>query len=226
MRLRTAGSWNNNRGIATSLMEATLVITIAAILSTVAIVTSGDQVGDADLERSSSELKLIGISVLSFMQDTGHAPAYLAGNLNGPNDSIVMLLESGGNDPDDSTGTWPIGEGTSVKVDLLTNQINQNNPGDSKISYLRVGEIAHARFQGWNGPYMSKIPAANPWGDKYLVNIGYATSQGAAGANLPPGKRPAVFVISAGPNRSIETNFLQAADEFVEAGDDQIFRIQ
>jgi type II secretory pathway pseudopilin PulG len=207
-------------------MEATLVITIAAILSTVAIVTSGDSVADADSEKGNSEVKLIGVSILTFMQDTGYAPAYLAGNQNGANDAIAMILESGGSYPDDSTGTWPIGESAGVKIDLLTNQINQNNPGDSKISYLRVGEIDHARFRGWNGPYMSKIPSADPWGDKYLVNIGYATSQGAATANLPTGRRPAVFVISAGPNRSIETKFLQAADEFVEGGDDQIFRIQ
>lgn len=204
-------------------MEATLVITIAAVLSTVAVITSSDQIADADAQTGSSEVKLIGVSVLSFMQDTGYAPAYLAGNRSGPADTVAMILESEGSTPDDATGTWPFKE---AKADLLTHQLTTNNPGDSKVSYLRVGEISYARFQGWNGPYMSKIPAADPWGDKYLVNIGYATSQGAASANLPTGRRPAVFVISAGPNRSIETKFLQAADEFVEGGDDEIFRIQ
>lgn len=226
MRRRTATTWGNNRGIATSLMEATLVITIAAVLSTVAIITSSDQVSDADTTTGNSEVKLIGVSILSFMQDTGYAPAYLAGNKNGPSDTIAMILESEGSYPDDSTGTWPIGESANVTVDLLTNHLTQNNPGNSKVSYLRFGEIDYARFQGWNGPYMSKIPAADPWGDKYLVNIGFATSQGAAAANLPAGRRPAVFVLSAGPNRSIETKYLQLADEFVEGGDDQIFRIQ
>lgn len=204
-------------------MEATLVITIAAVLSSVAIITSSDQVADADAQTGRSEVKLIGVSVLSFMQDTGYAPAYLAGNRNGPTDTVAMILESAGSTPDDATKTWPFAD---AKVDLLEHHLTRNNPGDSKVSYLRLGEIAHARFQGWNGPYMSRIPAGDPWGGKYLVNIGYATSQGAASANLATGRRPAVFVISAGPNRSIETKFLQAADEFVEGGDDEIFRIQ
>lgn len=229
MRTRSQGFWKDNRGIATSLMEATLVITIAAVLSTVAVITSSDQVSDANTTQGHSEVKLMGVSILSFMQDTGYAPAYLAGNKNGPNDEVAWILESDGSYPDDSTKTWPINgakELQSVKVDLLANHLTLNNPGNSKISYRRIGEISYARFQGWNGPYMSKIPAADPWGDKYLVNIGFATSQGAAAANLATGKRPAVFVISAGPNRSIDTKYFQAADEFVEGGDDEIFRIQ
>jgi type II secretory pathway pseudopilin PulG len=223
MRRRSQGLWTDNRGIATSLMEATLVITIAAVLSTVAIITSSDQVSDADSQTSNSEVKLIGVSILSFMQDTGYSPAFLAGNRIGPTDAITMILASGGNDPDDATGTWPLTDG---KVDLLEHHLTRNNPADSNVPYTRIGELTYARFQGWNGPYMSKLPSADPWGDKYLVNIGFATSQGAAGANLPKGKRPAVFVITAGPNQSIETKYLQAADEFVEGGDDQIFRIQ
>src|SRR4051812_26634789 len=223
MRRRNQSFWKDNRGIATSLMEASLVIAIAAVLSTVAIITSADQVADADTTTSHSEVKLIGVSVLSFMQDTGYSPAYLAGTSNGPNDSIVEILESEGSDPDDSTGTWPLKDG---KTDLLSNHLTQNNPANSKVAYKRVGEISYARFQGWNGPYMSKIPAADPWGDRYLVNIGFSTSQGAAKANLPTGRRPAVYAISAGPNRSLETKYLQAADEFVEGGDDEVFRIQ
>ena len=223
MRKRSQGFWKDNRGIATSLMEATLVITIAAVLSTVAIITSSDQVADAETTTSHSEVKLIGVSVLSFMQDTGYSPAYLAGNKIGPNDAIAAILGSDGSDPSDSTGTWPLKDG---KRDQLTNHLTLNNPGESNIAYTRVGEISYARFQGWNGPYMSKIPAGDPWGDRYLVNIGFSTSQGAAAANMPIGRRPAVFVISAGPNRTLETKYLQAADEFVEGGDDEIFRIQ
>jgi hypothetical protein len=73
---------------------------------------------------------------------------------------------------------------------------------------------------------MSKLPSADPWDDKYLANTGLLTSQGVQFAELPPGRRPAVFVISAGMNRTIETRFLQAADEFQTGGDDIVFRIQ
>ena len=212
----------DNRGIATSLMEATLVITIAAVLSSVAVAISSDQVADADRANSSSEVKLIGVSILAFMQDTGHAPAFRSGDAIGASDPFTPILETEGSDPDDTTGTWPGAENR----DLLDNHLNRNNPAESGVAYVRPGEIAHARFQGWNGPYMSKLPAADPWGDKYLANTGFLTSQGVQQANLPQGKKPAVFVISAGANRSLETRFLQAADEFQSGGDDLVFRIQ
>lgn len=212
----------DDRGIATSLMEATLVITIAAVLSSVAVAISSDQVTDADIATGSSEVKLIGVSILAFMQDTGYAPAFRSGTAIGPSDPFTLILETEGSDPDDTTGTWPSPENR----DLLDNHLNRNNPAASGLAYVRLGEIAHSRFQGWNGPYMSKLPAADPWGDKYLANTGFLTSQGVQSANLPAGRKPAVFVISAGMNRSLETRFLQAADEFQTGGDDLVFRIQ
>src|SRR5262249_48075513 len=106
------------------------------------------------------------------------------------------------------------------------NQLNLDNPGLSGIAYSRVGELSYARFQGWNGPYMSQLPSADPWGDKYLANVGLLTTQGAQLANLPPGRRPAVFVISAGANRTLETSYLQAGGQFTAGGDDVVFRIQ
>jgi type II secretory pathway pseudopilin PulG len=46
----------------------------------------------------------------------------------------------------------------------------------------------------WKGPYLAAIPA-DPWGSKYLVNVeGYFNS------------RERVVVLSAGPNRTIETD--------------------
>lgn len=215
--------WKDNRGIATSLMEATLVVTIAAVLSSVAVITTSDQVSDANTTNSTTEVKLIGVSILSFMQDCGYAPAYLNGNATGPNDTITMVVQTGGSDPFDETKTWPSPKSGRESLD---NQINHNDPGGSGIPYKRVGDIEWNKGKGWDGPYMSRLPDGDPWGDRYLCNVGFATSQGAIQANLPSGKRPAVFCISAGANRTIETKYIQAADEFQPGGDDQIFRIQ
>jgi hypothetical protein len=204
-------------------MEVSTVIAITAILASVAVVVSNQEISGANTQSGNSEVKLIGVSILSFIQDTGFAPAFLSGQSTGPNDGVVLVLQTTGADPSDATQTWP---STGESRDLLNNHIVQDNPAGSGIPYLRIGEISYARFKGWNGPYMSRLPSADPWGDRYLVNIGFATSQGAHLANLPTGKRPAVFVLSAGANRQIETNFIQAADEFVAGGDDQVFRIQ
>jgi hypothetical protein len=157
------------------------------------------------------------------MQDTGYAPAYANGLATGPVDTVMMIMQSGGSEPSDGTKTWPSDKSGRESMD---NQLNHNNPMGSGIPYKRVGDIEWNKSKGWDGPYMSRIPDGDPWGDRYMCNTGFATSQGLAQANLGTGKRPAVFCISAGANRTIETKYLQAADEFQPGGDDQIFRIQ
>jgi hypothetical protein len=92
-----------------------------------------------------------------------------------------------------------------------------------------MGQISYARFKGWNGPYTGKMPSSDPWDDKYFVNIQLLTPKGIQqeqSLTLGTGQRPAVFVISAGPNRQLETKFDQAADAFAAGGDDIVFRIQ
>ena len=71
-------------------------------------------------------------------------------------------------------------------------------------------------------------PDSDPWGDKYLVNVQFLTPQGEdlASLEVPTGGRLAVVVLSAGPNRTIETEFEQLNDSFEAGGDDIVFRIQ
>jgi type II secretory pathway pseudopilin PulG len=212
----------DDRGLATSLIEATLVITIAAVLSSVALTFVEDHTADAQLNNAQAEVKLIGISVLGFIQDTGFAPLFRSGLQTGPNDPIYSVLETTGSEPSDLTGTWstdPNGR------DQVYNHLVGNLPGSLTPGYRRVGEFAYARFKGWNGPYISKLPPSDPWGDKYLVNIGLM-QRTLAQNEFAAGRRLAVFVISAGPDRAIQTRFEQFADAFVAGGDDVIFRIQ
>jgi type II secretory pathway pseudopilin PulG len=219
---RLLGRLTNDRGIATSLIEATLVITIAAVLSSVALTLVGDQTGDAQVNNGQAEVKLIGISILGFIQDTGFAPAFRSGLETGPNDLTYAVLETSGSEPSDSTATWPQDRSSR---DQVYNHLVVNQPGGIAPGYRRVGDFAYARFKGWNGPYVSKLPPADPWGDKYLVNIGLM-QQTVAQNDSTAGRRLAVFVISAGPDRLLQTRFEQLADGFVTGGDDIVFRIQ
>jgi hypothetical protein len=62
------------------------------------------------------------------------------------------------------------------------------------------------------------------------VNVQLLTAKGVqmeqSTLALGTGQRPAVFVVSAGPNRQLETRFDQVAEGFVAGGDDIVFRIQ
>src|SRR5581483_7720192 len=168
------------------------------------------------------------------MSDTGFAPAYKLGNARGPQDGIFRLLQSGGNDPIVTASlNWPMSDPS--QRDALENQLINNEPGYSGTGnfsgtpYPRMGQIWWARQKGWNGPYAASLAKSDPWGDRYFVNVQLLTPQGVQMANtlaLGPGQRPAVFVISAGPNQQLETRFDQVAELFVAGGDDIVFRIQ
>jgi hypothetical protein len=226
----------DERGIATSLIEATTVIAIAAILTSVAMIAASDQADDASLANTQGEVKLIGLSILSFMQDNGFAPVFRSGNARGLEDEIFLVLESGGSEPDDATGQWSQGLRDHFDHHLVHNTPGTDSLADVISAYPRVGQVTDrlgepvSRTRGWNGPYMSRIPPADPWDGKYLSNVGLLTARGEEIArtafNLPEGLPPAVFVISAGPNRSIETKMVQPTELFVVGGDDIVFRIQ
>jgi type II secretory pathway pseudopilin PulG len=222
----------DERGIATSLLEAVLVIAIVAIVSAIALTAAMNHIENARLARAASDTEAIAISIHSFMHDTGFAPAFKNGNARGPGDDIFLVLETGGSDPfiDPMAGMslhWPM---HAADHDLLENQLVKNKPGNTGTAYPRMGEISFARFKGWNGPYTASMPSSDPWGDKYLVNVQLLTPKGVQMAHdtltLGTGQRAAAFVISAGPNRQLDTKFDQAADSFVAGGDDVVYRIQ
>lgn len=235
MKRQMTAMIKDERGIATSLLEATLVLIIGAIISTVALGAALNHMDDAKLARAQADTEMIGIAIHSFTNDTGFAPAYKRGNLRGPQDDVFFVLQSDGSDPIvDASLHWPMTNADDR--DLLTNQLISNQPGYSGtgnflgIAYPRMGQITWSRFKGWNGPYLGTTPKPDPWGDRYFVNVQLLTQQGLDAAHdtltLGVGQRPAVFVISAGPNQRIDTRFDQTADGFTAAGDDIIFRIQ
>ena len=75
---------------------------------------------------------------------------------------------------------------------------------------------------------MIALPKTDPWGDKYIINVrnlhsGYLKTLSGSSSRLP---KLAVIVLSAGPNRNIETRVDQSFDSFSAAGDDIVFRVK
>jgi type II secretory pathway pseudopilin PulG len=73
--------------------------------------------------------------------------------------------------------------------------------------------------------YVSSTTSADPWGNRYLVNIGVALSPATAEKPSVPGERgsdmlTAMWVLSAGPNGIIETPFNALASSASLGGDD------
>jgi len=226
--MKAAQLVTGENGIATSLLEAALVIAIVAVLSSIALVAAMRHIEDARLSRAMADAQMIGISIHSFMNDTGFAPVFKSGNARGLADDIFLVLQTDGNDAGvDSSLHWPAAGNSR---DRLENQLMKNQPGGTGAPYPRIGQISSARFKGWNGPYTTSMPSSDPWGDRYLVNVQLLTPKGVQMEHdtltLGPGQRAAVFVVSAGSNRQLETRFDQVTESFVAGGDDIVFRIQ
>jgi type II secretory pathway pseudopilin PulG len=203
-------------GAAASLIEAVAVIAILAIVAAIALAATVQHIEDARLARAMADTQMIGIGIQSFKSGTAR----------GPQDDFFLMLQSTGSDPGIASSlNWPA---DARQIDRLENQLIKNQPGGSGAPYPRMGQISYARFKGWDGPYFTTLPS-DPWGDKYLVNAQLLSPKGIqmeTSLTLGIGQRPAVFVVSAGPNRQLETKFDQIADQFVAGGDDIVYRIQ
>jgi type II secretory pathway pseudopilin PulG len=122
----------------------------------------------------------------------------------------------------------------SIEGDLIRNLLGNGAASSTNPHYPLRGTYTGDPNRGWSGPYVTSLPKTDPWGDKYIVNIrnlhsGYLTSiqttysTCTSGSALPS---LAVFVLSAGPNRTIETPVNQCFNTFSALGDDIVFRIK
>ena len=110
----------------------------------------------------------------------------------------------------------------------------------SDESYPRRGSVPGDPQRGWSGPYIATLSSTDPWGNKYLVNVRMlhvAFFQSGEGQTLAQAlalvsdidevlPEIAVVVISAGPNRALETSDAQAGEDFIVRGDDIVFRLK
>lgn len=94
--------------------------------------------------------------------------------------------------------------------------------------YLLRGDLRYTgdSQRGWHGPYVTALPKTDPWGDKYLINIrNLKLNSLPIDAVTGTRQKLAVAVISAGPNRNIDTPVDQKFDSFKVEGDDIVFRL-
>ena len=173
--MKPVNQLRSNRGVATSLIETVLVISVTAILASIAMIPALGGMDDAKISKAFSDTELIGIAIHNFAQDITAPPAFKSGQATSPTDDIFYVLETDGEDATDSTSTWPT---DTDEIDLMENHLMMNQPDVTAPAYPRRGDISFNRQRGWNGPYLTQLPSSDPWGDKYLANVQFLTPQG------------------------------------------------
>lgn len=236
----------DNRGVATSLMEAAATIAVGTVLAGVAISGGLDAIDHSKVEAAKSDVAVLGQAIMNFFKDNNVYPMFKDGLKTGPDDEIFAVLasENGTYPSPDQDDSWQIkiplfyavnsgkfGHQLALTHDTIEGHLVTNiiSNGNTQSAYPIRGFLQADLSRGWNGPYVDRLPKSDPWGNKYLINMQeFSTKhirQYHALVNQPLPRR-VVLVLSAGPNRQIETPSEQLFETFQVRGDDIAFRIR
>lgn len=191
-----------------TLIEMVVVLAVIGILAAILTPTIAKNINDSKIARASNEVQVIAAAVASFYKDLGRWPT--SNGTAGNPDYLYMLYGSG--DPFTnagagtgnwlSTGAWGI---ATARGDLMLNHLVQNAPEGVVNNYTTTGPVK------WDGPYITEIKA-DPWGSHYACNIRFTW-------NLTTN---ASEVLSAGPDRVVQTNITQPLATFTLGTTDDI----
>ena len=242
------------RGVATSLIEATATVAVGAVLAGVAVGSAIDAINDSKIQAAIADVSVLGQGVITFYKDNSFFPLFQAGNNTGPSDLFFdNLVSENGTYPTIDTSistaweTIPTGTnyansaarfghqvGTaddSIEGQLVTNDIARVT-ADGGLNFTGSefypvrGSISGDPQRGWSGPYIATLSSTDPWGNKYMINVRKLHVKHFQDLGLSGLPDVAVMVISAGPNRALETSDAQDGDAFTVQGDDIVFRIK
>lgn len=190
-----------------TLIETVVTLVIIGVLAAILTPIVAKYIDESRATRASQEAQTIADAILNFNKNTGKWPIFTTGVNITTSTTIYQVLTSPGTDPACSScsGTWLPAAGSRGS---LSDILELNTP-----SYTTSGKFA------WRGPYTNGV-GTDPWGNAYIVNA----------ASLAFGLNRAAFVLSAGPNATIETTFSQnigsGASAVTASGDDIVARIR
>lgn len=201
----------NNRGF--SLIEVVVGVAIITLLAAVLVPYVGRYLEDARITRAKSDTSSIAATVATFNRDMALYPVFPDGTkLDKAQETVVVLYTKEGEDPTVGSGTgWAADAEAGTNYDTLENQLINNTPsGASAKAYSTSGKT-----YVWKGPYTAEFKP-DPWGNKYLVAV----------KGLQSGDAGRAYVISAGPNRQLETTQYQTTGDITTGGDDIVTKLK
>ena len=198
-----------------TLIELTVVLAVIVTLALVLTPSIANFINDSRSARARSDCQTIASAVMQFYRDTGFYPAWKQSRNGGPGlpqNKLQLLVSPGNVALEDQSSGW-----TTGTAGLMSEQLVSDIPGYT----LRTPTSQ----SGWNAPYVSSEINADPWGNRYIINIELIDTSASA-AGIGGRVKAAVWVLSAGPNGTIETSYNQSILTAVIGGDDIGIRIQ
>jgi type II secretory pathway pseudopilin PulG len=235
-----------------SLVEATIILMVLAILTSVIAPSAGDYISDARATKAKEDVEVIGTGILRVLRDTGNKCLKKAAGTACTKVNRVDLLLSGtgidaaaatvaakevtgsaiaslGTNAVGGTYNWAGGDNTNTPAqaqrDTVDSHLVLNTPTYGAVSFSGGGGPAKA--VGWRGAYVTGLVGADPWGAKYQANTVFLAVASDADAGTAEGESGGGWshdsiVLSAGSNGIVETDFAQAANTGAQAEGDDI----
>lgn len=185
-----------------TLLEIVVVLAIIGILAGILVPMVRGYIGSAKVRRAEQDTKALGEAMLAFNKDTARFPIYQSGTATTPSDAVFVVLVT-------SDGATPAASVDAASWQSATSETFEDQLKNNTVSYPTTGEFA------WRGPYIGPI-RKDQWGNRYVSNA----------SKLLPNADNAAWVLSAGPNETIETNFSQSRGSPTIGGDDIAYRIK
>ena len=227
--------WNSERGI--SLVEATIILTVLAILTSVLAPSFTDYIEDANAVKAKTDVEVIGVSVQRLLRDTGFAAMRVDGATAHTLANRVDLLFS--------AGATPAAAGADYTNAGIQEAVNRDEPPAGNTDTLDEQLVLNGatpytaptafntRGKGWRGSYLNAALGADPWGNRYSANTAFLAVATDAPAGTAEGQRSGgwtkdVIVVSAGRDGIVQTLFEGTAGSgtSVAGSDDILFTVQ
>jgi general secretion pathway protein G len=186
-----------------------VVLAIVAILAAILTPMVTRYIEQARVARAQADLRTIADAVKLYQRDTGRYPIYDSASdyANDHSGGAAVIANATGSNPIDGSGgaNWSLG--SQLGTTSLELYLNNNYSGVTGSSFPKAT---------FNGPYISALDS-DPWGNKYVLTAG----------NLTRSSMNHAFVLSAGPNGTIETTRdVAVTGTLAPGGDDQIAMIR
>lgn len=191
----SATAFSNSRGErGVTIIEATIVLTVAAILIAAAAPATSRALDTARLNRATTDVDAIATAIDNFIDEhTLFTPFTSTGASGGDiievlvSDGDIPVLGAGGGANWDDVVTCCA---AVVDVAFLEGHLVLNSSLGGAGSYSTAAT-------GWKGAYINGPVDPDPWGNRYAVNVEY----------LKTLTNNDVFVLSAGPNEEVDTGY-------------------
>ena len=228
--------WNSERGI--SLVEATIILTVLAILTSVLAPSFTDYIEDANAVKAKADVEAIGVSVQRLLRDTGFAALRVDGGTAHTLSNRVDLLFSAGATPTAANTTDYTSAGIQEAVNWDQEPAGNTDTIDEQLvmngsTPYTAPTAFNTRGKGWRGSYLNAALGADPWGNRYSANTSFLAVATDAPVGTAEGQRSGgwtkdVIVVSAGRDGIVQTVFEGTAGSgtSVAGSDDVVFTIQ